>query len=39
MGDKLHCYHFAYRCPQSWDSLTPTALEGVRYCGHCSENV
>lgn len=26
-------------CPRSWDSLAPTAIEGIRHCESCSREV
>ncbi len=34
-----HCVEFAYRCPQRWDTLTPTADASVRHCPECRQNV
>jgi uncharacterized protein (TIGR02996 family) len=34
-----YCVEFAYRCPQRWDTLTPTDNEAVRHCPACQRNV
>jgi uncharacterized protein (TIGR02996 family) len=34
-----YCVEFAYRCPQRWDSLTPTADPAVRHCEECRRDV
>lgn len=39
MGDKLHCFHFAYECRQRWDNLASTGQDGIRHCDLCRENV
>jgi hypothetical protein len=31
--------HFAFECPRSWDSLSPTEQPSVRHCDHCSQLV
>jgi uncharacterized protein (TIGR02996 family) len=30
---------FAFRCPQDWGALAPTAEPGVRYCSSCTKPV
>jgi hypothetical protein len=30
---------FAFECQASWDRLTPTLLDKVRYCDHCDQDV
>jgi uncharacterized protein (TIGR02996 family) len=30
---------FGFRCPRTWDALTPTAQPMVRWCGACREEV
>lgn len=39
MGDKVHCFHFAYECRQKWDGLAATDTADVRHCAICRENV
>lgn len=39
MGDKLHCFHFAYECTQRWDRLAPTGSDNIRHCDLCREHV
>jgi uncharacterized protein (TIGR02996 family) len=34
-----YCIAFAYRCPQRWDTLTPTDDEAVRHCPACQRDV
>jgi hypothetical protein len=30
---------FAFRCPQTWDRLTPTGDAGIRHCSECERDV
>ena len=30
---------FAFRCTQTWDSLTNTEIESIRYCAECDRGV
>lgn len=30
---------FQYRCPNRWETLSPTEEAGCRYCGDCRRNV
>jgi hypothetical protein len=34
-----YCVEFAYRCPQRWDTLLPTADEAVRHCAASPRDV
>jgi uncharacterized protein (TIGR02996 family) len=34
-----YCVEFEYRCPQRWDSLTPTTDAAVRHCEECRRDV
>jgi hypothetical protein len=31
--------HFSFRCPQTWDRLTPTADAAIRHCSECERDV
>jgi uncharacterized protein (TIGR02996 family) len=33
------CIKFAFRCPQRWDTLLPTAEESIRHCSECGQDV
>lgn len=40
MNDKETAqYIFKFECTESWDTLTETVNENVRYCQRCDENV
>ena len=30
---------FTFRCPQTWDRLTPTENAGIRHCSECERDV
>lgn len=30
---------FAFKCPKTWNRLTPTANSGIRYCSECNREV
>lgn len=30
---------FKFRCTRTWDSLSPTATDAVRYCDDCDRGV
>jgi hypothetical protein len=30
---------FAFRCPQTWQRLTPTENVGIRHCSECGRDV
>lgn len=30
---------FRFKCPQLWDCLQPTGVEGVRHCPECRRDV
>jgi uncharacterized protein (TIGR02996 family) len=34
-----NCLSFEVVCPKTWDKLTPTEREDVRFCGACRSNV
>jgi uncharacterized protein (TIGR02996 family) len=38
-ADVEHCVTFEFRCPQRWDTLTPTDRDEVRFCEECKETV
>ncbi len=33
------CLTFTFRCPQRWDTLQPTAVDSVRHCSQCDQDV
>lgn len=36
--NKIYCV-MEYVCPKTWESLSLTARDDVRFCGHCSKKV
>ena len=37
--DALIRCEFAFKCPQVWDRLEPTAVDTIRHCLECDRNV
>ncbi len=35
---RIRC-EFRFKCPQVWDRLRTTAVEGVRHCPECNRDV
>ena len=39
-NDEAHiACQFSFRCPRTWDRLTPTDEMGIRQCSECERDV
>ena len=34
-----NCPQFRFKCPRQWSALTPTSIDGERFCGACQRTV